>query len=68
MVDISHGAYHFLVNFLLERPEKEMVVVGHSHWFHAMTNGVLDVGDDTSMTAIFGQAELKSFELVFTKQ
>ena len=68
LVDISHRAYHFLVNFLLERPEKEMVVVGHSHWFHAMTNGVLDVGDDTSMTAMFGQAELKSFELVFTKQ
>ena len=67
---MSHRAYDFFVNFLLSRPEKEIVVVGHSHWFLAMTKAVLDVdeSDESFVIPVFGQAELRSMELVFTKQ
>ena len=30
MVDMSHGAYDFLVDFVHMRPEKEIAVVGHT--------------------------------------
>lgn len=65
LVDISHRAYNFMVDFVLQREEKEIAVVGHSHYYHALTNCVFDVGDNTSMTSMFGQAEIRSFELEF---
>lgn len=75
MIELSDRAYQFLVNFLLQRPEKEIVVVGHSAWFHAMTNSVLYMSDSCSengevldYTTMFGQAEIRSFELVFLNQ
>jgi len=54
-----------MVDFILQREEKEIAVVGHSHYYHALTNCVLDVGDNASMTSMFGQAEIRSFELEF---
>jgi len=65
LIDISHRAYNFMVDFILQREEKEIAVVGHSHYYHALTNCVLDVGDNASMTSMFGQAEIRSFELEF---
>ena len=65
LVDISHRAYDFMVDFVLEREEKEIAIVGHSHYFHSLTNCVLDIGGNTSMTSMFGQAEIRSFELEF---
>ncbi len=67
---MSHRAYDFFANFLLLRPEREIVVVGHSHLFLAMTRAVLhvDAKDESFITPVFGQAELRSMELVFTEQ
>lgn len=67
---MSHRVYDFFVNFLLKRPEKEIVVVGHSHLFLAMTRAVLDVheNDEHFISPVFGQAELRSMELSFTEQ
>lgn len=70
-VDMSHRAYNFLVNFLHRRHEKEIVVVGHSAWLLAMTGAVLDTAlgkDESSINTMFGQAELRSMELVFLEQ
>mmetsp|Transcript_18910 Transcript_18910/g.32535 ORF Transcript_18910/g.32535 Transcript_18910/m.32535 type:complete len:357 (+) Transcript_18910:48-1118(+) len=71
-VDMSHRAYDFLAGFVYKRPEREMAVVGHSAWLLAMTGAVLDVveeeDEEGSMTSMFGQAELRSMELVFTRQ
>jgi broad specificity phosphatase PhoE len=70
MVDMSQRSYDFLVDFLQMRPEREMVVVGHSAWLLAMTRAVLDVDSDDEglITPMFGQAEMRSMELVFTEQ
>lgn len=73
--DMSHRAYDFLVNFLHSRPEREVAVVGHSAWLMAMTGAVLDVGgmeeegsSGDLMTSMFGQAEMRSMELIFLEQ
>ncbi|KAL9189827.1 hypothetical protein ACHAXT_009502 [Thalassiosira profunda] len=68
---MSHRAYHFLTTFVHKRPEREMAVVGHSAWLLAMTGAVLDVheeGEEGAITSMFGQAELRSLELVFSEQ
>ena len=72
LVDISHRAYDFMVDFILRREEKEIAVVGHSHYFHALTNCVFDIVPinnvvPTKMLAMFGQAEIRSFELEFLR-
>ncbi|KAL7530685.1 hypothetical protein ACHAWF_003470 [Thalassiosira exigua] len=68
-VDMSHRAYQFLVGFLHKRPEREIAVVGHSAWLFAMTNAVLDAGDDESLIRpMFKQAELRSMELIFLER
>jgi len=68
--DMSHRAYDFLVNFLHQRQEKEIAVVGHSAWLLAMTGAVLDVKKDENglVNTMFGQAEMRSFELIFSEQ
>ncbi len=70
MEDMSHRCYDFLVDFLHMRPEREIVVVGHSAWLLAMTRAVLDLGSDEegSIKPMFGQAEMRSMELVFREQ
>ena len=67
---MSHRAFDFFVNFLMKRPEKEIVVVGHSHFFLAMTKAVLsfDEIDDSFISPVFGQAEVRSMELVLMEQ
>ena len=69
--DMSHRAYNFLVDFVHDRPEKEMAVVGHSAWLLAMTGAVLDIESEmerTDVNTMFGQAEIRSLELVFKEQ
>ncbi|KAL3803478.1 hypothetical protein HJC23_014026 [Cyclotella cryptica] len=71
MEDMSHRVYDFLVSFLRHLPEREVAVVGHSAWLHAMCNAVLDDGNDvhcegdTIDTGMFGQAEIRTLELTF---
>lgn len=70
--EMSHRVYDFLVNFLREREEKEVAVVGHSAWLHAMCNAVLECGEGEGdgevvlRTDMFGQAEIRTMELTFT--
>ena len=67
--DMSHRCYHFLVGFLRSRPEREMVMGGHSDWLLTMTNVVLDVsGNGGSIAPMFNQAEFRNMELVFAEQ
>ncbi len=66
--DMSHRAYNFLVEFLHRRPEKEIVVVGHSAWLLSMMGAVLDVGEDESLLPMFAQAEMRSCLLRFEEQ
>jgi len=73
MEDMSHRAYDFLTEFVYRRPEREIAVVGHSAWLLAMTGAVLDLedGDDNGsleVKSMFGQAELRSLELVFMER
>ncbi len=69
--DMSHRAYDFLVDYLYHRPEREIAVVGHSAWLLAMTNAVVEFdeesGDVEEFGTMFGQAELRSATLTFTK-
>jgi broad specificity phosphatase PhoE len=67
--DMSHRCYDFLVNFVRQRHEREIVVVAHSALFYAMTNAVLDVNsnDRSQLTPMFGQAEIRSVELTFVE-
>ena len=73
MEDMSHRAYEFLVEYLCQRPEEEIAVVGHSAWLLAMTNAVLEFdegsgGDVEEFGTMFGQAELRSAVLTFTER
>jgi broad specificity phosphatase PhoE len=67
-VDMSHRCYVFLVDFLKNRTEREVAVVGHSAWLHAMCNAVLDCGGDETLLPMFGQAELRSTKLTFSER
>mmetsp|Transcript_9435 Transcript_9435/g.19549 ORF Transcript_9435/g.19549 Transcript_9435/m.19549 type:complete len:350 (-) Transcript_9435:48-1097(-) len=66
-VDMSHRCYDFLVDFLMTREEKEIAVVGHSAWLHAMCNAVIDCGEHDHLLPMFGQAELRSIKLTFNR-
>jgi hypothetical protein len=74
MEGMSHRVYDFLVSFLRDLPEREVAVVGHSAWLHAMCNAVLDHGNDANGggdnidRGMFGQAEIRTLELTFTEK
>eukprot|EP00537_Pseudo-nitzschia_pungens_P005412 CAMPEP_0172360382 /NCGR_PEP_ID=MMETSP1060-20121228/4413_1 /TAXON_ID=37318 /ORGANISM="Pseudo-nitzschia pungens, Strain cf. cingulata" /LENGTH=383 /DNA_ID=CAMNT_0013082359 /DNA_START=92 /DNA_END=1243 /DNA_ORIENTATION=- len=59
--------YDFLVNFLAERPERNLAVVCHSAWLAAMCNDVLDCGGDENLTSWFGVSEIRSVKLTFSR-
>jgi len=67
--DMSHRCYDFLVHFVRQRHEREIVVVAHSALFYAMTNAVLDVNsnDRPRLTPMFSQAEIRSVKLTFVE-
>ena len=68
---MSERAYNFLEGFVATRKEKEIAVVGHSAFFLSMTNSVFDIVDECDVdliTPMFGQAEIRSLELVFEEQ
>jgi broad specificity phosphatase PhoE len=72
--DMSHRVYNFLEGYLRHLPEKEIAVVGHSAWLHAMCNAVLDHDEDKDGfgesldTTMFGQAEIRTLELTFSEK
>ena len=59
--------YDFLVDFLVERPERNIAVVCHSAWLSHMCNNVIDCGGDTNLTSWFAVSEIRSMKLTFSK-
>lgn len=66
MVEQRDRVYSFLVDFLREREEKEIVVVGHSAWLSNMCNEVLDCGEDDELRAWFTVSEVRSMKVTFS--
>eukprot|EP00339_Tiarina_fusa_P002435 CAMPEP_0117008790 /NCGR_PEP_ID=MMETSP0472-20121206/8173_1 /TAXON_ID=693140 ORGANISM="Tiarina fusus, Strain LIS" /NCGR_SAMPLE_ID=MMETSP0472 /ASSEMBLY_ACC=CAM_ASM_000603 /LENGTH=290 /DNA_ID=CAMNT_0004710917 /DNA_START=192 /DNA_END=1064 /DNA_ORIENTATION=- len=64
----SDRIYDFLVNFLANRPESEIAVVGHSAWLFHMCNAVIDCDDDPELQSWFLTSEVRSIRLTFLKQ
>jgi broad specificity phosphatase PhoE len=62
--------YSFLVDYLMQLPQKEIVVVGHSSWLFHMCNAVLDCDEegDESLTSWFGTSEIRSLQLEFSSK
>jgi broad specificity phosphatase PhoE len=64
----SDRIYQFLVDFVAQRPEQELAVVGHSAWLFHMCNAIVDCGEDTDLTSWFLTSEIRSMRLSFTTQ
>jgi broad specificity phosphatase PhoE len=64
----SDRIYQFLVDFVFQRPEQELAVVGHSAWLFHMCNAVVDCGEDTDLTSWFLTSEVRSMRISFTKR
>jgi len=70
--DMSHRVFDFLEGYLRHLPEKEIAVVGHSAWLHAMCHAVLDHDghekdqEQEMNTTMFGQAEIRTLVLTFS--
>lgn len=59
--------YDFLVDFLADRPERNIAVVCHSAWLSHMCNAVLDCGGDENLTTWFDVSEIRSMRLTFSE-
>jgi broad specificity phosphatase PhoE len=57
--------YKFLTEFIMDRPEQELAVVGHSAWLFTMCNAVVDCGDDDVLKSLFQTSEIRSMRLSF---
>jgi broad specificity phosphatase PhoE len=64
----SGRIYEFLVEFIANRPESEIAVIGHSAWLFHMCNAVVDCGDDEGLTSWFLTSEIRSMRLTFTRE
>lgn len=58
--------YQFLTEFLMERPEEELALVGHSAWLFTMCNAVIECQDD-SLKGLFATSEIRSMRISFRK-
>ena len=54
-------AYNFMV-WLMNRPEKEIVISTHSAWLFSVFNTVLEC-DDSSLAAWFVNGEMRSVQV-----
>lgn len=57
--------YDFLVNYIRNRPEREIAVVGHSGWLFYMMNAVMDCQDDGRLEQWFLTSEVRSVRVSF---
>lgn len=64
----SQRIYDFCTDFLRQRPEKEIAVVGHSAWLFNLCNTVLDCGQDDDLRSWFGTSEIRSMQLTFSRK
>lgn len=60
-------AYEFLVEYIRNRPEKEIAVVGHSAWLFTTLNAVVDCGDDLDLMSWFLTSEIRSMRISFSQ-
>lgn len=65
--DETDRIYNFLTEFLMDRPEDELAVVGHSAWLFTMCNAVVDCGNDDELKSLFQTSEIRSMRLSFYK-
>jgi hypothetical protein len=66
----SDRIYGFLVDFLANRPESEIAVVGHSAWLFHMCNAVVEISgeeDEDALLSWFLTSEIRSMRLTFSK-
>lgn len=68
LLEKSERVYGFLVNFIRNRPETEIAVVGHSAWLFNMCNAVMDCGNDESLTSWFLTSEIRSMRVSFSDE
>lgn len=66
LLEKSERAYDFLVEYIQNRPEKEIAVVGHSAWLFTMLNAVVDCGNDESLMSWFLTSEIRSMQVSFS--
>ena len=66
VVEKSERVYQFLVDYIRQRPEKEIAVVGHSAWLFNMCNAVMDC--DESLTSWFLTSEIRSMRVTFSDE
>lgn len=59
--------YKFLTEFLMNRPEQEMALVGHSAWLFTMCNAVVECGDNPQLRCLFQTSEIRTMKLSFYK-
>ena len=59
-------AYEFLSEYIRNRPESEIAIVGHSAWLFTALNAVVDCGDDDSLTSWFLTSEIRSMRVTFS--
>lgn len=65
----SQRIYDFLVDFIRNRPERELAVVGHSAWLFNMCHTVLDFTDDDHGTKDwFKTGEIRSLRVEFEQK
>eukprot|EP00934_Nitzschia_sp_Nitz4_P006948 Nitzschia sp. Nitz4//scaffold8_size234185//4242//5201//NITZ4_001225-RA/size234185-processed-gene-0.248-mRNA-1//1//CDS//3329559710//6938//frame0 len=64
----SERIYSFLVDFLANRPESNIAVVGHSVTLFHMCNTILDCDDHPQLADWFLTSEIRSMKLTFVKR
>jgi broad specificity phosphatase PhoE len=65
----SKRIYSFLVDFIQNRPEKELAVVGHSAWLFTMCHAVLDFSEEgDEIKDWFTTGEIRSLRLEFSEK
>jgi broad specificity phosphatase PhoE len=56
--------YQFLTEVVMQRPEDEMALVGHSAWLFTMCNAVMQCQEE-SLQSLFATSEIRSMRLSF---
>lgn len=64
--DQAKRIYGFFTEFVRQRPEKEIAIVGHSAWFYIALNAAIDCSNDDHLKSWFRTSELRTLELTFT--
>lgn len=64
LLEKSERIYDFLVNFVMDRPEKDIAIVSHSAYLFTLLNAVMDI-DDEDLRFWFLTSEVRSMQVTF---